>query len=206
LPSTSSSEPADLRSRRALLALAAIAVVALVAGATAWVVVDAEHDDSAASQSSSHCKVELPADAGTPTAGSTPPTFVLRALDGACVDLTSYRGRPVIVNFWASWCNPCRDEFPMFRTARAKHASEGLEILGIVHNDIPGDARQFARQQNADWPLLLDGSNAVADAYGIVQIPQTFFIRRDGTISAHLFGLSRHDFEVELQRILADGA
>jgi cytochrome c biogenesis protein CcmG, thiol:disulfide interchange protein DsbE len=174
-------------------------VLALVAGVTTWVVVDTQ-DDAAPHR----CHAQLPTGTNGPAVGDRPPTFVLRSLDGSCVDLAAFRGRPIVVNFWASWCHPCRDEFPMFRAASEKYG-DAVEIIGVVHDDIPADARRFARQQRADWPLLVDETDAVYDAYGGTGIPETFFIARDGTVNAHLFGLSERDFKEELRRILAAG-
>jgi cytochrome c biogenesis protein CcmG/thiol:disulfide interchange protein DsbE len=173
-------------------------VVAFVAGLTAWIVIDANDDAQRVA-----CATELPTGSEAPAVGSPPPSFVLRSLDGSCVDLASFRGRPVVINFWASWCHPCREEFPMFRTALDRYGDDGLEILGVIHDDIPSDSRRFARQEDADWPLLLDQTDATAQAYGVGQIPQTFFVDRSGVVTARLFGLSKGDFKRELGRILA---
>lgn len=89
------------------------------------------------------------------------------------------------------------------RAARARHQGDGLVILGVVHQDIADDARQFALDEHASWPMLFDGHNTVSDEYGVKPIPQTFFIRRDGTISARVFGLSsKRQLERELTRII----
>src|SRR5262249_1018515 len=82
-----------------------------------------------------------------------------------------YRGRPVIVNFWASWCIPCRDEFPQFVAARAEHAADGLEILGVVHQDGADTASAFARDHDAGWPMLMDTADAAWQAYRVLGVP-----------------------------------
>ena len=188
--------------------LVAVAVVALVAGATVWAVSAGGNDtgNSATSQSSvggARCRTAVPGGAGSALVGHVAPVFTLPSLDGRCIDLSAYRGRPVVVNFWASWCHPCRQEFPLLRAARARHRADGLVMLGVVHQDIADDARQFAGDEHATWPMLFDGHNAVSAEYGVKPIPQTFFIRRDGTISARVFGLSsERQLEHELARII----
>lgn len=116
------------------------------------------------------------------------PEFALESLDGGTVSLADYRGRPVIVNFWASWCVPCRDEFPLLRDARQRHAAEGLEILGIVHDDGPDAARDFAEEHGGDWPLLMDPDDEAWQAYGGVFLPITYFIDRQGVVRAVSYG------------------
>ena len=70
------------------------------------------------------------------------------------VSLSDLRGKVVVVNFWASWCNPCRKEFPLFADARAKYAKQGLEIIGVSYNDIASDSRAFVTNQGADWTFV----------------------------------------------------
>jgi cytochrome c biogenesis protein CcmG, thiol:disulfide interchange protein DsbE len=188
--------------------LVAVAVVALVAGATVWAVSTGGNDNGtgATSQSSAagaRCRTAVPTNAGEALTGHAAPEFTLPSLDGRCIDLSAYSGRPVVVNFWASWCHPCRQEFPLMRAARARHRGDGLVILGVVHQDIADDARQFARDEHATWPMLFDEHNSVSAEYGVKPIPQTFFIGRDGTISARVFGLSsERQLEHELARII----
>jgi cytochrome c biogenesis protein CcmG/thiol:disulfide interchange protein DsbE len=125
---------------------------------------------------------------GSPLLDKPAPEFRLATLDGREVRLSDYRGRPVIVNFWASWCIPCRDEFPLFVGARAEHAGDGLEILGIVHEDSSDAAAAFARQMGAAWPLLLDPDQAAWKAYQGIGVPSTYFIDRQGIVRATSLG------------------
>lgn len=117
------------------------------------------------------------------------PGFELPSLDGGRrVALADYRGRPVIVHFWASWCIPCREEFPLLAAARDRYADEGLEVLGIVHDDGPEAARRFAAAYGAAWPLLLDAHETAWNAYGGVLLPITFYVDREGVVRAASYG------------------
>ncbi|MGH9024665.1 MAG: TlpA family protein disulfide reductase, partial [Acidimicrobiia bacterium] len=114
--------------------------------------------------------------------------------------LTSLLGQPLIINFWASWCTPCREEFPAFSAAADRYPD--VTFVGITWRDIPDDARTFADEMDADW-LLLDGSdNDVGDAYGIRGIPQTLFIAADGVIRQRLY--SRFTSEEQLVGFIDD--
>ena len=127
--------------------------------------------------------------AGVADVGSPAPAFGLHRLTGpGRVSLASLRGRPVIVNFWASWCSECRQEFPVLHDLAAKRSD--LAIVGITYRDIPSDSRDYARKHNANWTLARgDDGDTVAGRYGIRAIPQTFFIDRHGVIQARSFGL-----------------
>src|SRR5918998_1843834 len=83
------------------------------------------------------------------TVGSVAPDFSLSDLDGNAVRLADLRGRPVIVNFWASWCGPCVEEFPLLREAADRHAAHGLAVVGIVWRDRSESARDFMRRNGA---------------------------------------------------------
>ena len=119
---------------------------------------------------------------GSAGVGETAPPFELVSLSGKQVSLAGLRGRPVIVNFWASWCVPCRKEFPLLKRAAATYARDRLAILGVIFKDLPADARRFARQQGADWPLLVDPEGAVAARYRVRSAPTTLFVDRNGTV------------------------
>ena len=126
---------------------------------------------------------------GVAAAGSVAPLFDLPALNGnARVSLAALRGKPVIVNFWASYCGACRAEFPLLAKIAAEHRE--VAVVGITYKDIPSDSRQFARKHHATWTLAKGGDgDAAGRAYGIRAIPQTFFIDRHGVIRARAFGL-----------------
>ncbi len=124
-----------------------------------------------------------------PLVGRPAPDFTLATLDGRQVSLADYRGRPVIVNFWASYCEPCKIEFPLFRTARERHADAGLEILGVIKDDDDlGAARAFADSQGATWPLLPDAGGRTVDAYRTAAVPLTFYVDRAGIVRAVSYG------------------
>jgi cytochrome c biogenesis protein CcmG/thiol:disulfide interchange protein DsbE len=123
-----------------------------------------------------------------PLVGQPAPDIRLTTIDGREVALSDYRGRPVIVNFWASWCVPCRDEFPVLRDARERHAGEGLEILGVVHDDGAQSAAAFARSYDAQWPQLLDTDDVAWNAYRGAFLPLSYFIDRDGIVRAVSYG------------------
>ena len=122
------------------------------------------------------------------TVGSVAPDFVLADLDGNPVRLADLRGRPVVLNFWASWCGPCVEEFPLLREAVADHAAEGLAVVGIVVRDRSEAAREFIARNGGTWAAAMDPGERVASAYGILGPPETYFIDREGRIAARQFG------------------
>ena len=122
------------------------------------------------------------------TVGSITPAFALADLDGNPVRLEDLRGRPVVLNFWASWCGPCVEEFPLLREAADRHAGDGLAVVGIVYQDRSEAARDFMARNGGSWPAVMDPGDRVAAAYGILGPPETFFIGRDGTIIARQIG------------------
>ncbi len=138
--------------------------------------------------------------------GSKAPSFQLVDLDGDPVRLADFRGRPVVVNFWASWCGPCVEEFPLLQQAAAEHASDGLALIGIVYRDNADAARSFMQQMGADWPTAMDPGETVADQFGILAgPPETFFIDAEGTVVARQIGqLAARDLERHLAAILVE--
>jgi peroxiredoxin len=152
----------------ALLLFAAIVLAVVVLQGCAG----EEADDSAAEA----------APAGPAREGMAAPDFTLTSLDGEELSLSDYAGRPVLVNFWASWCPPCRDEFPALVRAYETHAADGLEILGVTYNDQPDLAREFVDESGAEWPILSDPDHLAWDAYSPVGPPTSYFIDADGIV------------------------
>jgi cytochrome c biogenesis protein CcmG, thiol:disulfide interchange protein DsbE len=184
LPLTRSSEPSDRRPRRRgwLLILAGVIVVGLVAGVLVAVLDDGSESGGTTRPGVTSAGGEV---------GYAAPDFQLPALDRRDdARLSSYRGRPVIVNFWASWCNPCRQEFPLLKDALREHRAERLAVIGVTYQDIASDSRAFVKQRDATWPQGIDDDGAVANAFGVRAIPQSFFVRADGTIAARIFGFT----------------
>ena len=135
--------------------------------------------------------------------GDLAPAFTLIDLNGRPVSLHDLRGRPVIVNFWASWCGPCVEEMPLLKRASAEHASDGLAVVGIVFQDRAEAARAFASRIGANWPVAIDPGDAVAKAYGVDAPPASFFISRSGIVAGRQIGqLSAADLERQLASIL----
>jgi cytochrome c biogenesis protein CcmG, thiol:disulfide interchange protein DsbE len=136
------------------------------------------------------------------------PDFRLTGLDGGTVDLTAYRGRPVVVNFWASWCRPCIQEFPLLAAARARHRADGLEVIGVLAtSDARDQARAFVRGHGGRWPVGVDRGGGPAGetaiAYGVAGLPETYFVRRDGSLAVRQLGeLSERSLRENLAHIL----
>lgn len=133
--------------------------------------------------------------------GRPAPDFTLKALDGSTVSLASLRGSPVVINFWASWCVPCREEFPVLVDAERSHREDGTQFLGIIFNDLPGDAKEFAEDEKARWPMLLDPDGDVARAFGVRGPPYTFFLDGEGRVVSQVAGkLTTRIIDAQLKR------
>jgi cytochrome c biogenesis protein CcmG/thiol:disulfide interchange protein DsbE len=116
------------------------------------------------------------------------PAIELRDLEDRPISLAAYRGRPVIVHFWASWCIPCRTEFPLYKRVREEHASDGLEVLGIIYRDSTDAAAGFYQAQGADWPALVDPGGRVATQWAVIGLPITYFVDGEGLVRGVSYG------------------
>lgn len=137
--------------------------------------------------------------------GLPAPDFQLPSLDGNKVKLSDYRGKAVLLNFWATWCPPCKVEMPWFADLQKQYGKDGLVILGVAMDDsAPDKIAQFASEMGVNYPILL-GTDRISDDYGDVQyLPTSFFIGRDGTIVDKMTGLlDRKDIEDAVRKTLS---
>ena len=120
--------------------------------------------------------------------GSSAPEFQLALLDGAAMRLSDLRGKVVVLNFWASWCAPCRWEMPAFERVWQEYKDKGVIFVGVAVADREQDAKAFAGEVGVTYSLGMDASGEIASAYQIVGLPTTYFIDRQGRISRVLTG------------------
>jgi peroxiredoxin len=117
------------------------------------------------------------------------PAFSLRRVSGdGTIELASLRGQVVVLNFWASWCNPCKKEMPRLEAAWRRYRQRGVTLVGVNSNDFTGDARTFLKRFGVTYPNVRDGNGRVLVRYGGLPIPWTFFIDRKGRIVSYVHG------------------
>jgi cytochrome c biogenesis protein CcmG, thiol:disulfide interchange protein DsbE len=143
-----------------------------------------------------------------PAVGAVAPAFTLRRLEGAgTVTLASFRGHPVVLNFWASWCGPCKSEAAVLESAWGRYRSKGFVFLGVDYHDLASDARRFVAAHGLTFPMLEDGSGDVTGSYGISQVPETYVLNRQGRVVAHLAGpITQGAFGAEFRSALREAA
>ena len=125
----------------------------------------------------------------SPLLGKPGPAFDLPRIDTAGrVRSTDLTGRIVVVNFWASWCVPCREETPALEAFYQRYQPDGVELVGIGYDDRRGDALAFRRKLGGTWPIVDDPGGRVALDFGVRGVPETFVIDERGTIMAKLIG------------------
>ena len=133
------------------------------------------------------------------------PDFALQSIDGKTVRLSDFRGKAVLLNFWATYCAPCRIEMPWFVELQDRYAAEGLQVVGVAMDDAsPDDIEKFASELGVNYPILV-GEETVGNAYGGVQfLPSTFYIGRDGKVVGKVFGLkTKNEIEENVKKTLA---
>lgn len=140
--------------------------------------------------------------------GRPAPDFTLKSLEGKTVHLSDYRGRAVVLNFWATWCAPCKIEMPWFVELQKEYGPQGLQLVGVAMDDAsPKDIAEFAKEMGVNYPILV-GKETVGQAYGGVPfMPETFYIDRNGKIIENSFGLkSKSEIEDGMKKIIASVA
>jgi cytochrome c biogenesis protein CcmG/thiol:disulfide interchange protein DsbE len=154
----------------------------------------------------------------SPFMGKPAPAFTLEDLSGNKVALSSYKGKAVLINFWATWCGPCKLETPWIIELRNKYASQGFEVLGIstegddlANDDKAGWAKQkaaiakFVAEEKVPYPILIDGDSLSQTYGGLDAMPTSFYVDRNGTVVAAQMGLtSESDMESNIKKALAN--
>jgi len=132
------------------------------------------------------------------------PNFTLSRLDReGKLELASLTGKAVVLNFWASWCLPCKKEAPLLEAASKKWGPKRVVVVGVDANDFSTDARRFMRRYAITYPVVHDGSGAWLDDYGLTGFPETFFVRPDGHLSSWVQGqLSKEELETGIREAL----
>ena len=111
------------------------------------------------------------------------PAFTLDRLDReGQLSVADLKGKAVVVNFWASWCVPCRDEAPVLQTTYERYRDQGLVVLGIDVNDFHQDARRFMKRYGLTYPVVYDGKGSTVGKWGVRGFPETFFVDRTGKL------------------------
>ena len=123
-----------------------------------------------------------------PTVGRTAVAFNVQTLDGKPASLDTFHGKPLVVNFFASWCDPCREEMPLINELAANGANQGYSVLGIAVEDSRSAVMEYAREAQLLFPIALDLNSAVKRSYRVFGPPATFFIDGQGMIRDVVLG------------------
>ena len=135
-----------------------------------------------------------------PGIGRLAPAFTLLDPEGNVHRLSDFRGKVVLVNFWATWCPPCRKEFPELAKAYDEHNGDFV-IVGVDLQESPGDVRRFADEYGAKFPIVIDGDSSVSKAYRIIGLPSSYFIDQTGVLRDQFFGpLSRATIDEKVEK------
>lgn len=125
--------------------------------------------------------------------GAPAPDLTAETVDGRRVSLVDLRGQVVVLNFWATWCAPCRDEMPALEARYEKYKDQGLVVLAIDFDEPADDVRAFADQLGLTFPVLLDPGATIQQLYRVRGYPTTYFVDRDGTIRVQHIGVMFED-------------
>jgi peroxiredoxin len=135
------------------------------------------------------------------------PAFTLTTLDGKKVSLSDYKGQVVMINFWASWCGPCRQEMPLLNEIYTSYKKAGFVLLGVSVDESADDAKGFLAKTPANFPILHDAGGTVADLYKNQAMPSSFFVDRKGNLSHVHKGYKpgeENDYKKVIKKLLAE--
>lgn len=139
--------------------------------------------------------IASPGDAGIAEIGETAPDFTVELIDGGTFTLSDARGAPVVLNLWASWCSPCREEIPAI--SAFADSNPDVAVIGVAVEDLEQASREFAAEIGAGYPLALDTDN-VADTYPYLGLPATYIIDENGRVAEFVNGIVNEEVLAEL--------
>jgi len=144
-----------------------------------------------------------PSEIRSPLIGKPAPTFALRQVGTAnTIDVSQFRGKPLVINFWATWCGPCWEEHPVL-VANARMLQPNVQFLGVVFQDKEDKILGFLQQRGEGYPTVVDDAGKTAIAYGVGGVPETFFIDANGVIQAKYSGpMSSEILQENLQKAM----
>ena len=137
--------------------------------------------------------------------GGGAPDFALNTTSGKTLHLSDFRGKAVVLNFWATWCGPCKIEMPWFVDLQKKYEAQGLQVVGVAMDDSSKeDIDKFTQEMSVNYPIVI-GKEATADSYGgLPALPTTLYIDREGKVVDRVIGLrGRAEIEQAMQKIIA---
>lgn len=191
---TPASEPLPSRAPTGLFRrfLVPVIVITAIVAAIWWL--ESRDDGGVSPSGERYGPVELPAALRAPgldvkaEEGALAPDFLLGRLDGSELRLSDLRGEPVVLNFWATWCAPCRKEIPQFVDASERFREQGLVVVGVNLQEGKSIVRPYADDFGMDFPILIDVDGEVGDAYRLLGLPVTYFIDREGIVRSVFTG------------------
>jgi thiol-disulfide isomerase/thioredoxin len=188
-----------------------IFILCVVVGITGLLLVGkrgAKPPEAANATGAGNSQAAAPAQGGDPSKGSMAPTFELKSIpDGKAIPLASLRGKAVLLNFWATWCGPCKIEMPWLVDLQKKYGSQGLQIVGVAMDDTDDkEIADFAHKMGVNY-IVLRGTEKVGDLYGGVdRLPLTYYIDRSGKVVDETVGLASESvIEDAIKKALQQG-
>lgn len=142
-----------------------------------------------------------------PLVGGPAPNFELETVDGQVTRLSNFKGRFVILNFWATWCAPCIKEMPELQKAHRHFKEKGIEIVAINFAESKASVNKFAENNRLSFPILLDRFGSTSEKYKVLNLPVTYFITPDGIIRDKIYGggITEDMIQTKIKQLKAKG-